>query len=275
MNKIISFFALVAIATGMQAQVNANGHAYVDLGLRSGMLWATCNVGANSPTEYGDYFAWGETAPKSSYHYNNYTQPRPQDLDAAHDAATVNWGGDWRMPTKDELEELEFNCTWVWRSSGNSEFGGVAGYKVSSKAAGNTNFIFLPAAGCQTDGGLSEAGSDGYYWSKSYHNDPSNSFGVEDNADWLYFYSVSYYVHYDMYESGMGCSVRAVIKGSGTTPPTPTTKTVSNIPDGWQVNGQTPSGGSVSVEVGGAVTVTPANIPAGKQIKSIKAVKKQ
>ena len=73
----------------------------------------------------------------------------------------------------------------------------------------------------------------------------------------------------------MGCSVRAVIKGSGTTPPTPTTKTVSNIPDGWKVNGQTPSGGSVSVEVGGAVTVTPANIPAGKQIKSIKAVKKQ
>ena len=272
MNKIISFFALVSIATGLQAQVNANGHEYVDLGLPSGTLWATCNVGADWPMESGDYFAWGEIAPKSRYTYNNYTQPSPQDLDAAHDAATVNWGGDWRMPTGDELEELTRNCIWEWHSSGNSEFGGAAGYKVSSTATGN--FIFLPAAGCKDEGGVREAGTDGYYWSKSYRNEPSHQWG-EDTAEYLYFQRENFYVNYDIYWHGLGYPVRAVIEGSGTTPPTPTTKTVSNIPDGWKVNGQTPSGGSVSVEVGSAVTVTPANIPAGKQIKSIKAVKKQ
>ena len=275
MNKIISFFALVAITTGMQAQVNANGHAYVDLGLPSGTLWATCNVGADSPTEYGDYIAWSETAPKSSYTVYNFRLPSRQDLDAAHDAATVNWGGDWRMPTKAELEELKNNCTWVWYSSGNSEFGGVAGSKVSSTATGNS--IFLPAAGYYSDEGLLNAGSRGYYWSKSYHYDPNNA-NSNDTADFLYFYSGAatsgnIYVYNEAYELGVGYSIRPVIEWSGT--PIPLTKTVSNIPDGWQVNGQTPSGGSVSVEVGGAVTVTPANIPAGKQIKSIKAVKKQ
>ena len=163
--------------------VSSSGdHAYVDLGLPSGLLWATCNVGADSPEDYGDYFAWGETQPKdtydwstyqycnggyqtltkyctnSSYGYNGFTDDLttllPED-----DAATANWGSDWRMPTQAEWQELYQNTTHTWTTQN-----GVNGRLFT---ASNGNSLFLPAAGCRDSSGLRYAGSYGLYWSSS------------------------------------------------------------------------------------------------------------
>ena len=91
-----------------------NGHEYVDIGLPSGLKWATCNVGASSPEDYGDYFAWGETSPKAEYTWENSVTYGEQMSDisgnAQYDAATANWGGSWRMPTKEQMEELVEHC---------------------------------------------------------------------------------------------------------------------------------------------------------------------
>ena len=150
-----------------------NGHEYVDLGLPSGLLWATCNVGANTPEAYGDYFAWGETETKSEYTEENcptyglsILQLQSQgyidgegNLTPQYDAAAANWGGDWRMPTKDEVNELRNNCTCTWTTQNS-----VNGYNVEGP---NGNSIFLPAAG-NRDGSLHAiAGSNGYYWSST------------------------------------------------------------------------------------------------------------
>ena len=143
----------------------------VDLGLPSGLLWANCNVGASSPEEYGDYFAWGETEPKSSYSSSNSVTyglsiselesrgiiGADGNLTAAYDAATANWGGNWRMPTLDEMQELLDECTWTWTT-----MNGVYGRKVTGP---NGNSIFLPAAGFRYDTSLYNAGSYGDYWS--------------------------------------------------------------------------------------------------------------
>ncbi len=154
---------------------------YVDLGLPSGTLWATCNVGASSPEDYGKYFAWGEVLPKTSYDwseygdykwgiYNSSTSPNygmtkynktdgKTTLDASDDAAQVNWGGDWRMPTYAEQEELVTKCTWIWTTQN-----GVKGCKVVGP---NGNSIFLPATGYRNGDGLYQEESCGYYWSSS------------------------------------------------------------------------------------------------------------
>ena len=158
-----------------------NGHEYVDLGLS--VMWATCNIGASKPEEYGDYFAWGETEPKETYDWDTYkwcnglrnTQTKyctdsslggvdnKTVLEVADDAARANWGGSWRMPTDAELTELRKKCTWTWTSQN-----GVNGYKVTSKSNGNS--IFLPAAGYRQFSELYGAAS-GYYWSSSLTGD--------------------------------------------------------------------------------------------------------
>ena len=191
-----------------------NGHEYVDLGLPSGLKWATCNVGATKPEEYGDYFAWGDTVPyyesghaqdnlktygkddkkkeygyawttykwcegsyttlnkycnNSNYGYNDF-QDSKTTLDAEDDAAGYKWGGSWRMPTKADWDELldNKNCKWNWIDAGNTEFGGIAGYKVTSQKEGyKDRFIFLPSAGCRDGASLYNAGSGGCYWSSS------------------------------------------------------------------------------------------------------------
>lgn len=139
-------------------------HEYVDLGLPSGLKWATCNVGASSPEEYGDYFAWGETEPKDIYSWDTYkwcngsknslTKYCEVDnkiiLDPEDDAAYVNWGGAWRMPTSAEYKELIDQCSWTWTTQN-----GVKGYLV---VGSNGNSIFFPAAG-DSDGGKGLAGS--------------------------------------------------------------------------------------------------------------------
>ena len=174
-----------------------NGYEYVDLGLS--VKWATCNVGATKPVEYGDYFAWGETQSKSTYNWSTYkycngslssltkynnsssfgTVDNKTTLELSDDAARANWGGSWRMPTKAEQDELRNNCTWTWTTQN-----GVYGYKVTSKKSGYTNkSIFLPAAGCRLDSSLYNAGSGGYYWSSSLYT------GSPNGAYYLNFYS--------------------------------------------------------------------------------------
>ena len=173
-----------------------NGHEYVDLGLS--VKWATCNVGATIPEEYGDYFAWGETITKSSYSSSNYTySSNSATLPLSADAARVNWGGNWRMPTKAEQKELRntSNCTWTWTTQN-----GVKGYKVTSKKNGNS--IFLPAAGFRDNDDLYYADICGYYWSSSLNK--YNSY----NAYYLYFNSSNEDWNYGSRCSGQ--SVRAV-----------------------------------------------------------------
>ena len=147
-----------------------NGHGYVDLGLS--VKWATYNVGASGskPEDYGDYFAWGETEPKTSYSESNYSYTdNPTTLPLSADAAHVNWGGSWRMPTDAEMTELREQCTWTWTTYG---------YKVTSKKNGNS--IFLPAAGYRDGSSLGSAGSYGFYWSSSPHtSDTGYAWGVD------------------------------------------------------------------------------------------------
>ncbi|MCD7710390.1 MAG: DUF1566 domain-containing protein [Porphyromonadaceae bacterium] len=138
-----------------------NGHEYIDLGLTSGLMWATCNVGASSPSDYGDYYAWGETVTKSEYTEDNcVTQGKEMDDIAGnpdYDVARANWGGQWRMPTKDEITELMNECQWEWTT-----IDGHNGYKVTGP---NGKSIFLPAAGGREWTSLANDGKAGYYQS--------------------------------------------------------------------------------------------------------------
>ena len=176
----------------------------VDLGLPSGLKWASFNVGASKPEDYGDYYAWGETEPKSSYSFSTYkwcngsskslTRYCPssktdywggsgspdnktsfKDYDYADDAARGKLGGKWRMPTDAEWTELFNNCTWTWTDNYNGT--GVAGRIVTSNVDGHKDkSIFLPAAGYRYNPLLTRAGSGGYYWSSSlYTNDPHSA----------------------------------------------------------------------------------------------------
>ena len=146
-----------------------NEYESVDLGLS--VKWATCNVGANTPEDYGNYYAWGETSTKTEYRWStyqygdgeNFTKYGMYDertiLDISDDAAYMNWGGSWRMPTYLEWEELRNNCAWTWYNSN-----GVRGFKVT---ASNGNSIFLPATGEYDGSSPDGVGSEGGYWSCS------------------------------------------------------------------------------------------------------------
>ena len=219
-----------------------NGHDYVDLGLPSGLKWATCNVGASKPEEYGSYFAWGETTAKSSYTDSNYGySSNPLTLPLDKDAASVNWGGSWRMPTSTEIDELLNNCTWTWTT-----LNGVNGYKVTSKKAGYTDkFIFLPAAGDFIKNNLDYVGSDGHYWSSSISSDSYH-------ADVLYFYSGSHYRR-DIFNRYCGLSVRPVC---------PSGSYVS-------VTGVKLNTTSMSLEVGDTTTLTATVSPSYATDKSV------
>lgn len=192
-----------------KASINKiNGHEYVDLGLPSGLKWATCNVGATSASGYGDYFAWGETRTKSSYTDDNsltfgksVSELRSAgiigsdgNLTRSYDAARANWGGSWRMPTKAECEELVDRCKWTWTTQG-----GHNGYKVTGP---NGKSIFLPAAGYRYGTSLNLVGELGYYWS-------SSPYGAHANLSYNFcFYSSSHGV--DWYYRNDGQSVRPV-----------------------------------------------------------------
>lgn len=145
---------------------NIEGHDYVDLGLS--VKWATYNIGANDIDDYGEFFAWGETTPYHeqltwiNYEWTHSPCSPDQILSSIYDAATVNWGRSWRMPTNEELDELINKCNWEWEENFNNT--SIAGYIVSSKK--NSNAIFLPASKfiSHDDKKIPQA-TDGYYWS--------------------------------------------------------------------------------------------------------------
>ena len=187
----------------------SGSHEYVDLGLPSGTLWATCNVGASTPEDYGYYFAWGETEPKSpDYTIHNYKWSLNGDyknmtkyctdanlgeldnkivLELEDDAAHVNWGGDWRMPTKEEIEELLEEC--ICKSIAQNA---VTGILITSKTNGNS--IFLPAGGYQSMFS-NYINQHCVYWSSSLSsadNQYAYSFVSTKNGTNLYTYSRYY-----------------------------------------------------------------------------------
>ena len=163
-------------AYGEELSFTTETHAYVDLGLS--VKWATCNIGASSPEEYGDYFAWGETAPKDVYVWSTYKWCNGSQntltkyctnkeygavdnkitLELEDDAAHVNWGGEWRMPTKEELEELHKKCTWT-----PTKINGVSGREIIGP---NGNKLFLPNSGYCSEGKY-PGGGTGHCWSNT------------------------------------------------------------------------------------------------------------
>ena len=162
------------------------GHEYVDLGLS--VKWATCNVGANSPEDYGDYYAWGETSIKSSYDEDNCETWEKSIGDikgTSRDVAHVKWGGSWRMPTEAEFGELfdPENYTWTWTTQG-----GHKGYKVTSRKNGNS--IFLPAAGWRGGSSLGGQEDGGGYWISTPNG------GGTLYARGLFFDSSNYYTYW-------------------------------------------------------------------------------
>lgn len=147
-----------------------NGHEWVDLGLPSGTLWATCNVGASKPEEYGSYFAWGETETKSEYtpenyfdsQYEKYSFDGRTELLPEDDAATANWGNGWQMPSLEQMTELvKGDYTTPERITQNGHYG----LKITSKSNGKS--IFLPAAGYRYNSSLEFPGNLGDYWTRS------------------------------------------------------------------------------------------------------------
>lgn len=154
-----------------------DGYSYVDLDLPSGLKWATMNIGALKPVNYGNYYAWGDVTTKSDYSSSSYSFSYMKyfselqadgivdenlNLTAEFDAATKNWSKNWRMPTTTEMRELIKYCTWSWTT-----LDGIKGYKVESKNVDNANWIFLPAAGRLGEIVNVSTGSDGYYWCAS------------------------------------------------------------------------------------------------------------
>ena len=153
-----------------------NNHEWVDLGLPSGTKWAVCNVGANKPEDLGFYFAWGETRTKSVFNKSTYNYLSSSImLPAKADAATINWGTDWHIPSKNDFEELCHNCIYKWTTK-NGVSGGLF-------IGSNGNSIFLPAAGAKRENCQIGKGDWGYYWMNSLY-DNSNKYAKN-----LYFKS--------------------------------------------------------------------------------------
>ena len=191
---------MLLMAWLMPLSANASDeHEWVDLGLPSGTLWATCNVGADTPEGYGDYFAWGETAPKENYTWETYkwcngyfnTMTKyctssdygmvddKTELDPEDDAATVNWGPSWRMPTTEQQLELRNECTWTW-----TELNGVSG-KIVTGPNGNT--IFLPATGCRLFDRFDKVGLQANYWSRTLGSDDDPDYSDVNYSDIAFF----------------------------------------------------------------------------------------
>ena len=191
-----------------------NGHEYVDLGLPSGTLWATCNIGATKPEDYGGYFAWGETTSKVKYSMSTYSYNIEADIsDTEYDVAHVKWGGSWRMPTYNELYELCAYCDKEWTTSS-----GVKGYKFTGP---NGEFIFLPAGGeYNYEDGFTGAttsiqgrGVRGEYWSGTYAASDQHDRVWAAALYWQYIPSQPVYDYAPMISNtagSWGCNVRAV-----------------------------------------------------------------
>ena len=220
MKKIFSMFAFVAMCVvlftaceGLDLGIGKkdkypvsgthNGHDYVDLGLS--VMWATCNIGAKNPEDYGDYFAWGEVEPKTVYNWHTYKFAQyvtdttivftkycnlsddAKDgivdnkyvLDLEDDAARVNWGGKWRMPTTDEINELMNRCFWNSHvhTSSDGDIDYSDGWQIMGAEGANNNYMFLPAAGYMIEDVLYDEESEdnvGCYWSNRLSSENSS-----------------------------------------------------------------------------------------------------
>ena len=259
---LIVTFCFVQNVVFAQVHGVENGHEWVDLGLPSGTKWATCNVGAKRPEQRGHYFAWGEVKPKSDYDagtykygngcrrynykitryntVNNYGKngfvDRKTVLELEDDAAYMNWGGKWRMPTYEQQMELVNQCYWVWTDSYNgSNVNGYIVYRAKAKVdkgmkipegipplsdyALSDAHIFLPAADMMgADSARAVLCSEGYYWSASLTVDhPYIALCIK--FDCVGFMRYSYYMRDDKKYYGsesrvLGLPVRAVILGN-------------------------------------------------------------
>ena len=182
-----------------------NGHDYVDLGLPSGTKWATMNIGASAPEDYGNYYAWGETETKETYNWSTYKYFFDNNGDnvpyddnwrvesgelkdigcniagTQYDVAHMKWGDSWKIPTSAQMDELQNRkyCEWIW-----TFLNGVKGYIITSKLNGKS--IFLPACGVFYSNEQQHMNTDGYYWLST--SETSNTF----YADYLIFSSDSY-----------------------------------------------------------------------------------
>lgn len=226
------------LTSGIDVTISTSNSRYVDLGLPSGLLWATYNVGAHVPEEYGDYFAWGETQPKTTYDWNTYnycngssttltkycnrssfgyngftdnlTTLLPED-----DAATANWGADWHTPTLAEWGELLHYTTCTWTTQN-----GVEGRLFS---ASNGNKLFLPAAGYRSGTSVNSVGREGNYWSGSLYTDDPEPY----KADYLEFDQDDYGMDDNGSSRFLGFSIRPV-----------RSETQNNAPPTGAINGK-------------------------------------
>ena len=205
-------YDLVVSVTAAPPGPFINGHEYVDLGLPSGLKWASCNVGATTPEEYGNYFAWGETTTKDTYDWSSYfdandvggnsftkyATDKKTVLDAEDDAARANWGGTWRTPTDAEWTELCNNCSIGWTTQHE-----VNGRLFTSNKNGAT--LFLPAAGKRGETSLYDVGSIGGYWSSSL-------LSTESSFACHLFFSSEDVTPNNILKRNLGLSVRPVSK---------------------------------------------------------------
>lgn len=252
-SRIYSLIVIGMVLCGVDSSAQTvsgktGGHEYVDLGLPSGLKWATCNVGAEKATEFGDFFAWGEVVPKKEYNWNSYKwssivklansnfkrrqikycansiivrdgntyMPKeglPDTLStllSQDDAASAIWGKKWRMPSSEEHKELLDGCDWVWTDDfANS---GVAGMIGTSKSNGNT--IFVPASGFRMDSTLRERGNFGAYWSSSLSRKQDNMNIMNPSGCALGFYIKTSGALVNWDDRFFGMNVRAVVSGS-------------------------------------------------------------
>ncbi len=193
-----------------------NGHKFVDLGLPSGTLWAETNIGAETATDNGDYFAWGETEPKKSYGWEtkystseeNMTKYNKTDgktvLDDEDDVAHVNWGAPCHMPTEEECLELDDkeNCTWKLDTCKTTSGSDVVGYKVTSNKNGNS--IFLPLTGFYSGENFLDEGEQGLYYSRTRFDEYDNcglGFSLKTDEPW-----------WSSITRALGCTIRPVAK---------------------------------------------------------------
>lgn len=204
----LSILSVLLLLSACKDQCFHNGHEFVDLGLS--VKWATCNVGAEKPENNGGYYAWGEIRSKEIYSWKNYRfresgnsysdikfskydgdvysvtlgkNVKKRILDTADDVANLEWGGDWRMPTKEEIDELTWNCDWVWTT-----LNGVNGIRITSKVDGYTDrSIFIPASGYKDDSKQIQTGKAGYLWS-------STNTDMKTSANIIFFYSHGSYL---------------------------------------------------------------------------------
>ena len=195
---------------------------YVDLGLPSGTLWATKNIGANKPEEYGDYFAWGETKPKKEYTWETYkwcngtsdymtkynnnetygTVDNKSELDLEDDAAYVNRGNSWRMPSNEQFEELVRNCNWT-----RTRYKGVYGYMIKGK---NGKSIFLPSGGKGDDTEQERKSSGfGFYWTRNAPTKQWWNINPEGMA-YLYWLYVNNGIGENIFSRFRGLNIRPV-----------------------------------------------------------------